>query len=775
MSAIAARKARLASQEEAGSSTSSLSSDNPSFLIPLVSKRKGKTNEGTRPEKLLRQASRVKRNAGETFRRKEGKERNATKQNIGKADPRRPIKEAETVQLRQESGEEDDLSIASSDDDDANDDDDGGASIEGVSGLIDATEVSEVRSVCSTYVPMKEGKRKNWHVEQQGPDKQGPTKILTIGLAPGETLLFVGKAILRVLDGHCTVSGAILTSEHRSVIIFAPQNAPLPIIQARPSDPLCKAVPASEFAADHFSAVLEIRSLPSTGIDDIAKACPLVRSNSFASPYVPSSTVMEGFHPIFQAVKGLVSCYHPPSWSRALSSMANVESPIVCLIKGPKRVGKSTFSRYLLNRLLSKRSSRVAYLETDLGQTEFGPPGLISLHVFGSLHQQAGESADLIVGPSWTSLRSPLRSHFLGDVTPKDDPKLYIEAIYDLVQLYRNELYKRGVPLIVNTQGWVKGLGANLFTELEGMIFPSHIVDMILPGDESNLSGKARKLTHSRAKSILTTVEAAPLSLTRDRGLNAVEARTLNIISYFYSTSLPGPSSGPRPQQHDDWPLWDFSVPLLQQRPYIINVEVGLRAGLHVLGSGAGVEKRLQLMALNGSCVAVNCIARDVARRGAARGVEADGNLKESDVAMMWKAALSRSRPPVPLTNCVALGIIRSIDMEKGDIHLLCPLSPHHLAACNLPGPGEIDLCLVKGTIEVPVWLSLNYQLIEASQNNQIEPTSAIQLEGMVLSEVPYLDFEHETENKEIHVIGLGKRRIRRNILRKGQQGDGMP
>lgn len=50
------------------------------------------------------------------------------------------------------------------------------------------------------------------------------------------------------------------------------------------------------------------------------------------------------------------------------------------LVKGPKRTGKSTFARSLANRL-STSFKRVAFLECDVGQTEFTPPGIIALNV----------------------------------------------------------------------------------------------------------------------------------------------------------------------------------------------------------------------------------------------------------------------------------------------------------------------------------------------------------------------------------------------------------
>lgn len=71
---------------------------------------------------------------------------------------------------------------------------------------------------------------------------------------------------------------------------------------------------------------------------------------------------------------------------------------LTLIVEGPKRVGKSTFAKFLLNCLLSRYDAssvrtknptytvllsyeRVAYLDTDLGQPEFTTPGILSLNV----------------------------------------------------------------------------------------------------------------------------------------------------------------------------------------------------------------------------------------------------------------------------------------------------------------------------------------------------------------------------------------------------------
>jgi len=71
--------------------------------------------------------------------------------------------------------------------------------------------------------------------------------------------------------------------------------------------------------------------------------------------------------------------YIPEQWSEAAESIAYSSTPIV-FICGAKNCGKTTFSRYLLNILLQKYT-KVAYLDTDVGQPEFTPPAFVSLTV----------------------------------------------------------------------------------------------------------------------------------------------------------------------------------------------------------------------------------------------------------------------------------------------------------------------------------------------------------------------------------------------------------
>lgn len=146
----------------------------------------------------------------------------------------------------------------------------------------------------------------------------------------------------------------------------------------------------------------------------------------------------------------------PLEWEQAAEEISRAFSPPpVVFICGPKNSGKSTFSRYLLNVLLP-RYGKVGYLDTDVGQPEFSPPGCLSLTL-------VDKTIPDLMNPC---IRATERCFFFGDVSSKSDPKAYLDCTFNLydyfirVHYQPNELNHPGkaLPLIINTPGWVKGL-----------------------------------------------------------------------------------------------------------------------------------------------------------------------------------------------------------------------------------------------------------------------------------------------------------------------------
>ncbi|TFY80906.1 hypothetical protein EWM64_g3107, partial [Hericium alpestre] len=156
------------------------------------------------------------------------------------------------------------------------------------------------------------------------------------------------------------------------------------------------------------------------------------------------------------------------------------------LIRGPKNSGKSSFARTLVNSLLT-RYKRVMFLECDLGQSEFTPGGMVALTLL----------SQPLFGPPFTHPTLPLAAHYVGAASPRSSPSHYLKSIEALVRTYEDTnattiltdehddepdtRIADSIPLVVNTMGWTKGLGADLNRRIEEAINPTDIVEFETP------------------------------------------------------------------------------------------------------------------------------------------------------------------------------------------------------------------------------------------------------------------------------------------------------
>ncbi|KAL6626883.1 hypothetical protein ACP70R_030609 [Stipagrostis hirtigluma subsp. patula] len=169
----------------------------------------------------------------------------------------------------------------------------------------------------------------------------------------------------------------------------------------------------------------------------------------------------------------------PPDWASALSLASSHPTPPVVVVCGPKNSGKSTFSRLLLNALLP-RYGRVGYLDTDVGQPEFAPPGCLSFHV-------VDEAIADLLNPT---LREAERCYFFGDISSKRDPEAYLNCLFHLYDYFVGKYQSDGnetLPLIVNTPGWVKGAGFDMLVEMLRYICPTIVVQIRITMRSKNL------------------------------------------------------------------------------------------------------------------------------------------------------------------------------------------------------------------------------------------------------------------------------------------------
>eukprot|EP00978_Attheya_sp_CCMP212_P010220 scaffold24561_cov64-Attheya_sp.AAC.7 len=171
------------------------------------------------------------------------------------------------------------------------------------------------------------------------------------------------------------------------------------------------------------------------------------------------------------------------------------------VICGAKGVGKSTCLRYALNRLLSKEADgtchttgrkdgihAIAVLDCDVGQPELSVPGMLTLTI---LNQPllSPPHAHLVCGSnaSEASVASQHeRAFYFGHLSSKQDPTTYIQALSALVEQYEHVVDESfdgdetSVPLLVNTDGWVKSMGLEILsTLLLDVVKPKHVIQIV--------------------------------------------------------------------------------------------------------------------------------------------------------------------------------------------------------------------------------------------------------------------------------------------------------
>ncbi len=131
----------------------------------------------------------------------------------------------------------------------------------------------------------------------------------------------------------------------------------------------------------------------------------------------------------------------PDSWNKPLEALLLVQKkPAVVLVLGQNDSGKSSFSAYLVNKLVD-RKCRVAVLDGDLGQSDIGSSGTVGYAV---TVKPVAELYDLKLENAF----------FMGVTSPTTAAAKAIEGLACL----KAEILQRPVDfVVVNTDGWVSG------------------------------------------------------------------------------------------------------------------------------------------------------------------------------------------------------------------------------------------------------------------------------------------------------------------------------
>lgn len=175
-------------------------------------------------------------------------------------------------------------------------------------------------------------------------------------------MYILGQANIRILEGAVSILGRVLhENDHENYPIYSPPISALLFLE--------------NFSNDSKATKIELSSL-NNGLEVIS--CP----SSHFKAEDPTFKIFEenDLDLIHFSILNI-----PPSWrqlAEKLTPSSNLKSyrnPVV-ITCGPRKVGKSTFGRFIANSLINNHDN-VAYLDLDCGQTEFSTPGFLCLQI----------------------------------------------------------------------------------------------------------------------------------------------------------------------------------------------------------------------------------------------------------------------------------------------------------------------------------------------------------------------------------------------------------
>ncbi|XP_061868982.1 polynucleotide 5'-hydroxyl-kinase NOL9 isoform X2 [Colius striatus] len=558
-------------------------------------------------------------------------------------------------------------------------------------------------------------------------------------LAPGQALTFTGKCRLRCLYGAVRLLGFAVASHQPALPVFSPAThcaltlealpaAPPPAAELRQLRAAVRAAMRAHRVRRHARARAMARFLPDGAVVLLRHLdAPVTR---FLLSHPPLSRLFEpqkkeesSFTPedAVLASVGIVKCSPDhgllvsESMSVALEELiqaccAEDEGVPVVLVCGPKNTGKSTFNRYLINLLLN-RLPAVEYMECDIGQTEFTPPGCVSL----------SNITEPILGPPFTHQQTPRKMVYYGQTSCEQDTERYLDVVK-----YVFSSYKKEVPLVINTMGWVKGEGLLLLIDIIRLLSPSHIVQMdvydwkamapltpehvrLTPGlyTKGKQQAKCKQLGGSGAEGWRCPDGEGDAS--------APEYKLLYVHPEFPRAGAAGEA-----RVHSGI-LRDMSI--LGYLGQLQSPDMGTVLPLHSL-----VPYQVPF-----SAVALRVIHTDVAPTNIMYAVNAGW----VGLCRIPDQVRAQGDGPVlltqtPLCDCLGFGIVRGVDMEKKLYHVLTPVPPESLRLVN---------CLLLGNIAIP-----NCVLVGQG------------IEG----EIPYV-----TSDYNYSILGSGKLRKKKHFKRR--------
>jgi len=150
----------------------------------------------------------------------------------------------------------------------------------------------------------------------------------------------------------------------------------------------------------------------------------------------------------------------PDSWRRVTKEVLSRPKPYTVMVLGNIDSGKTSFCTYLINTSL-KSQGKPAIVDTDLGQSDIGPPTSIGFSIISE------PVADLFSAKPATII-------IMGRTSSKGITQRVVSSLTSIMK----QISERAVDLtVINTDGWIEGDEARTYkTELIRKISPNLVI-----------------------------------------------------------------------------------------------------------------------------------------------------------------------------------------------------------------------------------------------------------------------------------------------------------
>lgn len=344
----------------------------------------------------------------------------------------------------------------------------------------------------------------------------------------------------------------------------------------------------------------------------------------------------------------------PLEWRKAAEEIAEHNGPVMVI--GAAGSGKTTFCLYL-SGLFCRRGKRVAWLDADPGQPFIGPPAAFSLALYT-------DAVELL------KKKTPLTMGFIGNTSPVGH---LLEAVASIQKLYVRAQSLSPDLVLINSCGLVDGGAARelVFHEID-MISPRAVIAVQAVNEVEHLLAPHAH----RAGLIIHRIPVSP-----DARPSTVEARKAQ-----------------REQRFKDYFRGsDFQELALHD------------VGVH--GPGLGTGERLGFRDVNSLSKIIRAIVVHAELSADRLFLITDGEYAEDELYTAREQYKVREMTVIKSSEldhlliglndehnyCLALGIVRALDMKEQTIRIITPLrdlSPiRHISLGSLrvsPAGGEL-------------------------------------------------------------------------------------